>query len=134
MAYVSFDELFQSAKWQDSSDGTEVVPQGNSMKKNEIIERSRKFAEPYCVTNSKKFRLKDVDPGDTGEATSEDKPRAKELLETGIQALAELQDVLYAQDRWSVLLIFQAMDAAGKKGGKQPVMCGRYSPRRAALS
>jgi len=41
MAYVSFDELFQSAKWQDSSDGTEVVPQGNSMKKNEISERSR---------------------------------------------------------------------------------------------
>src|SRR5260221_1273238 len=114
MAYVSFEELFQSAKRPDSSDGTEAVPQGNEMKKNEIIERSRKFAEPYCVTNSKKFRLKDVDPGDTGEATSEDKPRAKELLETGIQVLAELQDVLYAQDRWSVLLIFQAMDAAGE--------------------
>ncbi|HXM27225.1 MAG TPA: hypothetical protein VN957_14480 [Chthoniobacterales bacterium] len=94
------------------------------MKKNEIIERSRKFAEPYCVTNSKKFRLKDVDPGDTGEATSEDKPRAKELLETGIQALAELQDVLYAQDRWSVLLIFQAMDAAGKDGAIKHVMSG----------
>src|SRR5260370_21484569 len=93
------------------------------MKKNEIIERSRKFAEPYCVTNSKKFRLKDVDPGDTGEATSEDKPRAKELLETGIQALAELQDVLYAQDRWSVLLIFQAMDAAGQKGATNNVVC-----------
>jgi polyphosphate kinase 2 (PPK2 family) len=99
-------------------------PSRNSMKKNEIIERSRKFAEPYCVTNSKKFRLKDVDPGDTGEATSEDKPRAKELLETGIQALAELQDVLYAQDRWSVLLIFQAMDAAGKDGAIKHVMSG----------
>jgi PPK2 family polyphosphate:nucleotide phosphotransferase len=121
---VSFDELFQSAKRQDSSDGTEAVPQGNDMKKNEIIERSRKFAEPYCVTNSKKFRLKDVDPGDTGEATSDDKPRAKELLETGIQALAELQDVLYAQDRWSVLLIFQAMDAAGKDGAIKHVMSG----------
>jgi len=77
------------------------------MKKNEIIERSRKFVEPYCVTDGKKFRLKDVDPGDTGEATSEDKPRAKELLETGVQALSELQDVLYAQDRWSVLLSFR---------------------------
>jgi len=94
------------------------------MKKNEIIERSRKFAEPYCVNNSKEFRLKDVDPADTGEATSEDKPRAKELLETGIQALAELQDVLYAQDRWSVLLIFQAMDAAGKDGAIKHVMSG----------
>ncbi len=121
---MPFDELFQSAKRPDSSDGTEAVPQGNEMKKNEIIERSRKFAEPYCVTNSKKFRLKDVDPGDTGEATSEDKPRAKELLETGIQALAELQDVLYAQDRWSVLLIFQAMDAAGKDGAIKHVMSG----------
>ena len=94
------------------------------MKKSEIFDRSHKFAEPYCVTNGKGFRLKDVDPADTGNATSEDKPRAKELLETGVQALAELQDVLYAQDRWSVLLIFQAMDAAGKDGAIKHVMSG----------
>jgi PPK2 family polyphosphate:nucleotide phosphotransferase len=94
------------------------------MNKNEIIHRSHKFAEPYCVTNDKKFRLKDVDPADTGKATSEDKPRARELLETGVQALAELQDVLYAQDRWSMLLIFQAMDAAGKDGAIKHVMSG----------
>ena len=94
------------------------------MNKNEIIDRSRKFAKPYCVTNDKKFRLQDFDPDDTSKATSEDKPRAKELLETGIQALAELQDVLYAQDRWSVLLIFQAMDAAGKDGVIKHVMSG----------
>ena len=121
---MPFDELPQSAKRQRSSDGTEAVPQRNGMKKNEIIDRSRKFAEPYCVTNRKKFRLKDIDPDDTGEATREDKPRAKELLETGIQALAELQDMLYAQDRWSVLLIFQAMDAAGKDGAIKHVMSG----------
>jgi len=121
---VPFDELPQSAKRQRSSDGTEAVPQRNGMKKNEIIDRSRKFAEPYCVTNRKKFRLKDIDPDDTGEATREDKPRAKELLETGIQALAELQDMLYAQDRWSVLLVFQAMDAAGKDGAIKHVMSG----------
>jgi PPK2 family polyphosphate:nucleotide phosphotransferase len=94
------------------------------MKKSEIIDRSHKFAESYCVTNGKGFRLKDIDPADTGNATSEDKPRAKELLETGIQALAEVQDVLYAQDRWSVLLIFQAMDAAGKDGAIKHVMSG----------
>ena len=94
------------------------------MKKSEIFDRSHKFAEPYCVTNGKGFRLKDVDPADTGDVTSEDKPRAKELLETGVQALAELQDVLYAQDRWSVLLIFQAMDAAGKDGAIKHVMSG----------
>src|SRR5260370_6991708 len=94
------------------------------MKRSEIIERSRKFVGPYCVTNSKKFRLKDVDPNDTGEVTSEDKPRAKELLETGVEVLAELQDVLYAQDQWSILLIFQAMDAAGKDGAIKHVMSG----------
>src|SRR5258708_5978514 len=94
------------------------------MKRSEIIERSRKFVGPYCVTNSKKFRLKDVDPNDTGEVTSEDKPRAKELLEKGVEVLAELQDVLYAQDQWSILLIFQAMDAAGKDGAIKHVMSG----------
>jgi hypothetical protein len=62
------------------------------MKKKEIIERSQKFIVPYCVTNGKKFRLKDIDPGDTGEASAEDKPLAKELLEAGVELLAELQD------------------------------------------
>ena len=70
------------------------------------------------------FRLKDVDPGDTLDLGSEEKPRAKEALATGVQALAELQDMLYAQDRWAVLLIFQAMDAAGKDGTIKHVMSG----------
>jgi PPK2 family polyphosphate:nucleotide phosphotransferase len=94
------------------------------MKTKEIIERSRKFITPYRVTNGKKFRLKDVHPDDTGETTSEDKSRAKELLERGVEVLAELQDVLYAQDQWSILLIFQAMDAAGKDGAIKHVMSG----------
>ena len=94
------------------------------MNKSEIVDRSRKFAKHYCVTDNKKFRLQDFDPDDTGKATSEDKGRAKELLETGVQTLAELQDMLYAQDRWAVLLIFQAMDAAGKDGAIKHVMSG----------
>jgi PPK2 family polyphosphate:nucleotide phosphotransferase len=94
------------------------------MKKKEIIERSKKFIKPYRVTDGKKFRLKDIDPSDTGDVTSEDKPLAKELLESGIEVLAELQDVLYAQDQWSLLLIFQAMDAAGKDGAIKHVMSG----------
>jgi PPK2 family polyphosphate:nucleotide phosphotransferase len=94
------------------------------MKKKEIIERSQKFIASYRVTDGKKFRLKDVDPNDTGEASSEDKPRAQELLERGIEVLADLQDVLYAQDQWSILLIFQAMDAAGKDGAIKHVMSG----------
>ena len=94
------------------------------MKTSEVIEVAKKLSKPYCITNGKKFRLTEIDPGDTGELTSEDKPRAKEALQTGVQALAELQDVLYAQDRWSVLLIFQAMDAAGKDGAIKHVMSG----------
>ena len=94
------------------------------MKTSKVIAAARKLSKPYRVTHGKKFRLKDVDPGDTGELKSADKPRAKQALETGVQALAELQDVLYAQDRWSVLLIFQAMDAAGKDGTIKHVMSG----------
>src|SRR5258708_11148651 len=94
------------------------------MKKNEIIERCQNYVAPARVANGKKFRRKDVDTDDTGEVTSEDKPRAKELLERGVEVLAELQDVLYAQDQWSILLIFQAMDAAGKDGAIKHVMSG----------
>jgi PPK2 family polyphosphate:nucleotide phosphotransferase len=90
----------------------------------EIVQRCRKFSAPFCVTDGSKFRLKDVDPGDTLKLTAEDKPRSKVALATGVKMLAELQDKLYAQDRWSVLLIFQAMDAAGKDGAIKHVMSG----------
>ena len=94
------------------------------MKIKKVIETARKLAKPYRVTKGKKFRLKDVDPGDTGELTSEDKAQAKEALHTGVEALTQLQDMLYGQDRWSLLLIFQAMDAAGKDGTIKHVMSG----------
>jgi len=76
------------------------------------------------VEKGKHFRLKDVDPNDTLGFKSEDKPKAKEALAMGVQALAELQDKLYAQDKWALLLIFQAMDAAGKDGAIKHVMSG----------
>jgi PPK2 family polyphosphate:nucleotide phosphotransferase len=94
------------------------------MKLRKLIERASGFAEPYCVTKGAKFRLKDFDPGDTGKLSDEDRPRAKEALQNGVEALAELQDILYADARWSVLLIFQAMDAAGKDGAIKHVMSG----------
>src|SRR5713226_7408769 len=95
------------------------------MKTKEIIKRARKLAKPFRVSKGKDFRLKDVDPGDTLEFTKQaDKPRAKEALANGVLALAELQDKLYAQDKWAVLLIFQAMDAAGKDGAIKHVMSG----------
>jgi PPK2 family polyphosphate:nucleotide phosphotransferase len=95
------------------------------MKTKEIIKRASELAEPFRISKGKNFRLKDVDPDDTLEFTKEeDKPRAKEVLAMGVAALAELQDKLYAQDKWAVLLIFQAMDAAGKDGAIKHVMSG----------
>ncbi len=94
------------------------------MKPKQVLAAAHKLSKPYRVTNGKGFRLKDVDPGDTGDFKSEDKPRLKEALQSGVAALAELQSKLYAQDRWSVLLVFQAMDAAGKDGTIKHVMSG----------
>jgi PPK2 family polyphosphate:nucleotide phosphotransferase len=90
----------------------------------ERIERCRTFSAPYRLTDGKKFRLKEVKPDDTGGLTAEDKPQAKEALALGVEALSQLQERLYAQDRWAVLLIFQAMDAAGKDGAIKHVMSG----------
>src|SRR5215813_13524262 len=94
------------------------------MKSKDVIKRSKNLSEPFRLSGGEGFHLKNVDPSDTLEFGSEDKPRAKEALATGIQALAELQDMLYAQDRWAILLIFQAMDAAGKDGAIKHVMSG----------
>ena len=94
------------------------------MKLKEIVTHSRKITTPFRVVKGKDFRLKDMDPGDTLEFTDKDKKRAKEALAMGVEALTELQDKLYAQDKWALLLIFQAMDAAGKDGVIKHVMSG----------
>jgi PPK2 family polyphosphate:nucleotide phosphotransferase len=84
----------------------------------------RRMSQPFRVTRGKSFRLKDVDPRDTLGLKDEDKSRAKEALATGVAALTDLQERLYAQDRWAVLLVFQAMDAAGKDSAVKHVMSG----------
>ena len=94
------------------------------MNDKKLLEIARRLSDPFRVESGKKFRLKDVDPGDTLWFKKGDKERAKEGLRTGVEALAELQDRLYAQDQWAVLLIFQAMDAAGKDGAIKHVMSG----------
>jgi len=94
------------------------------MKKKELYKGSKRVSKPFRITDGKKFRLKDFNPKDTLDLKSEDKPKAQSALKDGIELLAELQDKLYAQDRWSVLLIFQAMDAAGKDGAIKHVMSG----------
>jgi PPK2 family polyphosphate:nucleotide phosphotransferase len=83
-----------------------------------------KWVDPFRVTNGAKFRLKSIDPGDTLGIGDELKPQAQQSLADGVRWLAEEQDKLYAQDRRSLLLVFQAMDAAGKDGTIKHVMSG----------
>jgi PPK2 family polyphosphate:nucleotide phosphotransferase len=83
---------------------------------------SGKLVKPFRVEDGKHFRLKDHDPAHTAGVDS--KEEAKQLLEEGVAKLAELQDKLYAEDQWALLLIFQAMDAAGKDGAIKHVMSG----------
>jgi PPK2 family polyphosphate:nucleotide phosphotransferase len=81
------------------------------------------LADAYRVTDGRKFRLADYDPGDTGKLEAEERD-AKVWLTEGVERLSALQDRLYAADRWSLLLVFQAMDAAGKDGTIKHVMSG----------
>src|SRR5271157_6357040 len=83
-----------------------------------------KLLKRYRIEEGKQFRLKDHDPADTHGLESELKPQAKQLLADGVKELSRLQDILAAQDRWGLLLIFQAMDAAGKDGTIKHVMSG----------
>src|SRR5215468_4011678 len=89
-----------------------------------IVKQSEKLSRPFRVTKGEKFRLDDIDPDDTLGIGPEGKARAKRILAAGTEALSKLQDMLYAQDRWAVLVIFQAMDAAGKDGAIKHVMSG----------
>jgi PPK2 family polyphosphate:nucleotide phosphotransferase len=83
-----------------------------------------KLLKRYRIEHGKHFSLKDHDPADTHGLGSELKPQAKDLLAHGVKELSRLQDILAAQDRWGLLLIFQAMDAAGKDGTIKHVMSG----------
>ena len=85
------------------------------MARREILDRIQKYVDPFRITKDKGFRLKSVDPADTC-GLQLGKGEAAELLSRGAEWLAEEQDMLYAQDSWSLLLVFQAMDAAGQDG------------------
>lgn len=84
--------------------------------------KTGKLAHRYRIEDGKHFRLKDFDPADTADWDSAD--RAQEELKNSVDRMAALQDKLYAQDCWSLLLIFQALDAAGKDGAIKHVMSG----------
>ena len=93
------------------------------MLKKQVLDQIQKYVHPFRITKGKGFRLKDFDPADT-RGLKLDKGDAAELLAKGTSWLSEEQEVLYAQDRWSLLLVFQAMDAAGKDGTIKHVMSG----------
>ncbi|MBC8095843.1 MAG: polyphosphate kinase 2 family protein [Akkermansiaceae bacterium] len=94
------------------------------MKIENVVQQARKISRPYAVTAGSKFDLKKVDPGDTGAMKSENKAEAEAILKAGVEVLSELQERLYAQDQWAVLLIFQAMDAAGKDSAIKHALSG----------
>ena len=92
------------------------------MKPRKLVKEAERIVSPYCITDGKKFRLKDFDPADTNGIKS--KKAAQSMLESSSLMLAEMQEKLYAQDMWALLLIFQGMDAAGKDGAIKHVMSG----------
>src|SRR5580765_6272567 len=94
------------------------------LSRKDLIQRAKEFSKQFRIKDGKDFRLKDYNPKEDAGLGPEDKPLAKEALQLGVDALATMQEVLYAQDKWAVLLIFQAMDAAGKDGAIRHVMSG----------
>src|SRR5215212_395651 len=87
-----------------------------------VVPSPADLASRYRITNGSRFKLKDIAPADPWGKRL--KPIADEMLKQGRKRMAGLQERLYAQDRWSVLLIFQAMDAAGKDSAIKHVMSG----------
>ncbi len=89
-----------------------------------FLKQAKRYSEPFRITDGAKFRLKKISPAETLDFEEDEKQRAEEGLAQGVELLQKLQDKLYAQDRWAVLIIFQAMDAAGKDGAIKHVMSG----------
>lgn len=94
------------------------------LSKKDLIARAKKLAKEYKVTSDKKFKLKDFPTSVSSDFGKIEKPMAQSILQVGVEALSEMQDKLYAQDKWSLLVIFQAMDAAGKDSAIKHVMSG----------
>jgi len=92
------------------------------MKHNKLIKEAERLAEPFCITDGEKFRLEDYDPAGTNGVKS--KRHAQDILDRRVGLLSHMQEKLYAQDRWALLVILQALDAAGKDSVIKHVMSG----------
>lgn len=96
----------------------------STLGKKELVKKAKNFSKQYRVDNGDNFKLKDYETKAHFNLGDEGKELVNETLQLGVDALAAMQDVLYAQDKWSLLIIFQAMDAAGKDGAIKHVMSG----------
>jgi PPK2 family polyphosphate:nucleotide phosphotransferase len=101
------------------------------MKHDKLIKEASRLAAPYCITDGEKFHLKDYDPADTNGVKS--KRHAQTILDRRVGLLSHMQEKLYAQDRWTLLVILQALDAAGKDGVIKHVMSG-VNPQGCSVS
>jgi PPK2 family polyphosphate:nucleotide phosphotransferase len=109
---------------KELSDFEEKLIDLSALSKKELIQRAKKFSKQYCVGDGDGFKLKDYETKASFNLGDEGKPLVNQTLQMGVDALAAMQDILYAQDKWSLLLVFQAMDAAGKDGAIKHVMSG----------
>lgn len=109
---------------KDSNNFEEKARELSNVSKKELFKRAKNFSKKYCVGNGENFKLKDYETKASFNLGPEGKPLVNETLQIGVDALAAMQDILYAQDKWSLLIIFQAMDAAGKDGAIKHVMSG----------
>ena len=90
----------------------QILTDISNLNAKELVERAKKFSENFCVGDNTKFKLKDYDTDAHFDLDKDDKPMIQSTLQQGIEAMATMQDILYAQDNWSLLIVFQAMDAA----------------------
>ncbi|MBC7847474.1 MAG: polyphosphate kinase 2 family protein [Flavobacterium sp.] len=109
---------------KNSNNFEENAGELGTLGKKELVKKAENFSKQYCVGNGDGFKLKDYETKASFNLGEEGKPLVKETLQLGVDALAAMQDILYAQDKWSLLIIFQAMDAAGKDGAIKHVMSG----------
>jgi PPK2 family polyphosphate:nucleotide phosphotransferase len=109
---------------KESDDFEKNARELNTLSKKNLVKKAKNFSKQYCVGNADNFKLKDYETKANFNLGDEGKELVKETLQLGVDALSAMQDVLYAQDKWSLLIIFQAMDAAGKDGAIKHVMSG----------
>jgi len=109
---------------KDSDESEQKLIDLGALSKKELIQKAKKFSKQYCVGDGDGFKLKDYETKASFNLGEEGKPLVNQTLQMGVDALAAMQDILYAQDKWSLLLVFQAMDAAGKDGAIKHVMSG----------